>query len=495
MSEAGTNSINYIYGSIFRDASIGMSVVDEHGVIVEANHAFCRMVGCEKKDVVGAEPPYPFFTVSKEGEKKPAGRGFFEGVKYDAPVYFEREGGIEYPVRVTSQPLHNGEEGFSGHVAFMFDLSDWDELDTNPAEKAHFLKAMLINTGEIIYVKDTEGRYTWLTDAFANLCDRSREELIGKTVFDVFPRRIAEPLAQMDERILEGHPVRSFDTVPLGRNHDIFNILKFPLIDEEGNTTRLCGIVRMVTQQRRMEKVLLRSQRADAMLGLAANIAHDFNNIIMGISGYVTMALQSCHENDPAYSDLQEVDRALEQAGDYTKRLLSLGSSMPSRVRKGSMKEVIRNVVLLLERTFPRNIDIEVSRPEEDRPVLINKGQLERALINICVNARDAMEEGGRLAVNMDYLSLTGLDTGDHMDIPSGDYCRVILSDTGEGMSDEVAERAFEPFFTTRSCGEAAGLGLSIAYGIIKEHGGGLKIDSRVGKGTTVEVLIPVAGE
>jgi PAS domain S-box-containing protein len=493
LSQDATRNLSFLYRSLFRNGSIGMVVADSSCVIVEANTAFCRMVRCERKELLGTGPPYAFSRISTGGEWKKAGRDFFEQPKEDCLIQFGWEGGTVYPARVTNQQIDNRDNGFTGYVAYLTTVSEWSKFEAELNERSDFLKAMLTSSGEIIFTKDLKGRYGWVSDAFAKLWGYPREEIVGKSVFDFFPARIANHLVWMDEKLLDGQPVNSFDTMPLGRNEDILNILKFPLHDVDGNITGLCGIIRVVTEQRRMEKALLRSQRADAMIGLAADIAHDFNNIIMGISGYVTMALQVSDESNPVHSDLKEIDRALEQAGDYTKKLLSLGSSMPARVKKESMREVVRNVVLLLERAFPPEIEIDVTLSDRERSVLIHKGQLERALINICVNARDAMKNGGKLSICLDDVVLTDSDAGTYIDAPAGDYCRVVLIDTGEGMSEEVIEQAIEPFFTTRGALGGAGLGLSIAYGIIKEHGGGLKIESQEGRGTGVEVLVPVA--
>lgn len=493
MPQDATGNLNFLYRYIFRNGSIGIVVADSSGVIVEANNAFCRMVRCERKELLGTGPPYTFSQISKEGEWKQAGREFFEQPKEDCLIQIGWTGGTIYPARVTNQRIDDRDNGFTGYAAYLTTVSEWSKFEAELNDKSDFLRAMLTSSGEMIFTKDLEGKYGWVSEAFAGLCGCPREEIIGKSVFDFFPARIANNLGWMDQKLLDGQPVNSFDTMPLGKNEDILNVLKFPLHDVDGNITGLCGIIRVVTEQRRMEKALLRSQRADAMIGLAADIAHDFNNIIMGISGYVAMALQISDDSNPVHSDLKEIERALEQAGDYTKKLLSLGRSMPAGMRRESMREVVRNVVLLLERTFPADIEIEVSRHDKERLVLINKGQLERALINVCVNARDAMKDGGKLSICLDDVVLTDSDGGAYIDVPAGDYCRVILSDTGEGMSEEVIEQAIEPFFTTRSGTGGVGLGLSIAYGIIKEHGGGLKIGSREGGGTRVEVLIPVA--
>ncbi len=344
------------------------------------------------------------------------------------------------------------------------------------------------------FVKDRLRRYVVATDNFCSLMGIRRDEIVGRRLSEIFRDSGELAMERDDLDVLEGKKARFRYRRPSADGEKILEVVKAPVRDGSGNVTGLAGIVRDVTEQVKLAGDLVQAQRAEALMNLAADIAHDFNNIIYGITGYVTLAMSGMKEDDPALPDLQEVIKATEQAGSYTKRLQSLGRNMPANLKKESMKDLLEGLERLLENTFPDNISVIMKIAPENVPVVMDRGQIERALLNICVNSRDAMRDGGTLTVEVSVVESGCGDFESMNDLITGACCRITIRDTGEGMAPGARERAFEPFYTTRTSGRNMGLGLSIAFGIIKIHGGAITIDPAPGGGTVVEILIPMSG-
>ncbi|MBU1741086.1 MAG: response regulator, partial [Proteobacteria bacterium] len=250
-----------------------------------------------------------------------------------------------------------------------------------------------------------------------------------------------------------------------------------------------------ITEQKRMEAQLQHARKMEAVGTLAGGVAHDFNNTLQAISGYVQLLLLKKGADDPDHEYLFAIDQAIRRATGLINQLLTVSRKMESKPEPVDLGQVVAEVSKLLERTIPRMIRIEVDNAGDLGPVNADPTQLEQIILNLGGNARDAMPDGGQLTFTTRNLTITDGPARPHAEIEAGGYVVLEVSDTGHGMDEETVHHIFEPFFTTKGIGRGTGLGLATVYGIVRNHGGHIICDSRVGRGATFTIFLPALAD
>jgi signal transduction histidine kinase len=251
-----------------------------------------------------------------------------------------------------------------------------------------------------------------------------------------------------------------------------------------------------IAERKRLEAQLIQSQKMESIGRLAGGVAHDFNNLLMAISGYAELAADSLPADHTAHDDLREIRKAAGRAGGLTQQLLTFARRQIMDPRVMDLSDMVRDVEKLLGRLIGEDIEIIVSPASDLRHVRIDIGQIEQLLINLAVNARDAMPNGGKLTIQVENVLLDEQDASvADADLAPGTYLRLTISDTGTGMDAQTQAHLFEPFFTTKDTGHGTGLGLATCYGVVKQHAGHITCRSEVGKGTTFDIYLPCVDE
>jgi two-component system, cell cycle sensor histidine kinase and response regulator CckA len=252
------------------------------------------------------------------------------------------------------------------------------------------------------------------------------------------------------------------------------------------------GIVvnsRDITDRTRLEEQLHHSQRLEAVGRLAGGVAHDFNNLLMIITGYSQILLDTMHAGDPARGDLEQVVKAAERGTDLTRQLLAFSRRQMVKPAMLNLNALVHDMDRMLRRVLGEDIELATILAPGLKTIQADPGQLEQVILNVAVNARDAMPNGGKLTLETANVQVTGDADGEKVTLPPGSYVTVCITDTGFGMDAEIQSRVFEPFFTTKDDG--TGLGLSTSYGIIKQSGGEIWVDSKLGDGTSFWIYLP----
>jgi PAS domain S-box-containing protein len=264
-----------------------------------------------------------------------------------------------------------------------------------------------------------------------------------------------------------------------------------PVRDEGGNVTHFVSVVKDVSQARDLKSQLAHAQRMDSIGRLAGGIAHDFNNLLTAILGHAEMGRAALSPDDPAYPDLREIEESALRATSLTRQLLTFARRQVVETRAVGLDELTRGAERLLRRLIGENIELVTAHGADDYLVQIDPGQFEQVIVNLAVNARDAMPDGGRLMISTRrrVVHLTSDANGQGAET---ECVELLVEDTGSGMRDEVCSRIFEPFFTTKAAGEGIGLGLATSYGIVRQAGGSISVTSKVGQGTTFTILLPI---
>ncbi len=327
------------------------------------------------------------------------------------------------------------------------------------------------------------------------------------------PSRIVDALPSHPEfglpAVLRDHGVESMACVRLDAiGHPLGVVAVFNVNDGLPSTEHLTflqavgnilgtAILRQVTEEGLLQsQIRLQSvQKMEAIGRLAGGIAHDFNNLVQAIGGYTEMLLRQLREDDPLRRNAEEIKKAGDRAAALTRQLLAFSRQQVLQPSIIDVNHVVHHVEQLLTRLIGEDIELRTYLAEDLWPVKADAAQLEQVLMNLAVNARDAMRDGGLLTIETANVELTRSDEGEPFVVVAGPYVLLAVTDTGTGMNAETKARAFEPFFTTKEPGQGTGLGLSMVYGIVKQSGGYIWVDSDLGAGTRVRIYLPRADE
>lgn len=325
----------------------------------------------------------------------------------------------------------------------------------------------------------------------------SRMGLLGKPIDLLLP-----PASRTDQLAAITRYQTTGEGPPAGRQIETFarraDGTEFPIelsVARVANDSRtlVTGFVRDITERRALEEQLRQSQKLEAVGRLASGVAHDFNNILMSILGAADLILMQLKPQDPARSEAGEIKVSVQRGAGLTRQLLAFSRRQATVPRLVALQDVVRSMEMLLRRLIGTEAEFEVMLSPLPTMVVADPAQIEQVVLNLVINARDAMPEGGRLSVRVDAIDATDPVASVHLEGHLGRYARLSVSDTGMGIDDATRSRLFEPFFTTKEEGKGSGLGLSIVYGIVKQNDGYVAVVSERGRGATFHVYLPLA--
>jgi len=383
-----------------------------------------------------------------------------------------------------------------GFVVNARDVTEQREAEEALRRSDERFRAILERTTDALLVVDADTRITWASPSAHEIYGVAPEELIGQssielvhpddrrrlgaTPEEVRARRAAPGILRLDEV-----RVRHRDGTWRLVQAETRNLLHVPAV--EG----IVVTVRDVTEQRRLEQQYLQAQKLESVGRLAGGVAHDFNNLLIGILGYADLLEEDLRAGRPSLEDLGEIRKAGERARDLTSQLLAVARRQVSEPRVVEVNGVVRDSEKLLRRVLGEDIDLSVQLEPAPWKVKVDPTSLQQVVLNLAVNARDAMPRGGKLTIETANVELDQRYALGHEGVPPGPYVLLAISDSGQGMSTEVQAHAFEPFFTTKAPGAGTGLGLATVYGIVKQAGGHIWLYSEPERGTTFKIYLP----
>ena len=354
-------------------------------------------------------------------------------------------------------------------------------------------RAVVESLHDVVFTLGHEKRYTGMFGGTVGGGNAQFEEYIGKTAVEILGPEVGRIHSEAADRALRGEAL-SYDwsmETPEGRRH--YNVAVAPLRDGSGTIGGVVGINRETTEQIARDKALFeareqlrQAQRLEALGQLAGGVAHDFNNLLTVIMTYAAILEEEASPGSDEAKSIEEIRMASERAAALTRQLLAFGRRQMLQPRAIDLNGTVRDVERMLRRLLPPDIVFETKLAPALGPVMADPGQLEQVLINLAINARDAMPEGGRLTITT--ANVDGVDEKHSM---KGPHVLVTVTDTGTGMKPETKAKVFEPFFTTKGVGKGTGLGLATVHGIIEQSGGRITLDSELGRGTTFHIRLP----
>jgi PAS domain S-box-containing protein len=370
------------------------------------------------------------------------------------------------------------------------DVTDRETAALELARQHALLEGLFASVPDIVCYKDRELRFLGGNPAFEALIGLPVSSLIGKTC-EVLVSEWASRIRAIEPGVLtSGQTVRGKEWVnyPDGRQA-LLDIAVSPLRGSDGSPIGLIITGRDATEQNQLEEQLRQSHKLEAVGRLAGGIAHDFNNLLTVILGNLEL-IRSNAAGDEEPELLASTERAAKQAADLTKQMLGFARRQPLRTATLDLNAIVQEVVGLLRRMIDQQIAIRLHTAVDLHPVAVDPVQIQQVLMNLCLNARDAMPEGGTLTVETANADLAP-QSEDQGEGPLGGFVRVSVSDTGVGMTETVRAKIFEPFFTTKDVGQGTGLGLAVVYGVARAHGGWVDCTSTPGLGSRFDVFLP----
>lgn len=333
----------------------------------------------------------------------------------------------------------------------------------------------------------------YVNPAFQQITGYERDEIIGKSWRMLYGEQTsADEQHEMDEAFFEMRS--SVIHMQLYRkNGEVFQstVAVSPIKDDEGRVTHFASVLSDVTAIKKLEAQFRQSQKMEAIGRLAGGVAHDFNNLLTAIIGYNDLVLNGLTEGTPLYDNAREIQRAAERATALTGQLLSFSRQQSLLPQIVNLNDIVTGQQRMLARLIGEGIDIRTELAESLSSVKCEPGQIEQVIMNMAINARDAMAGRGTLTIHTGMVSIHELAATGVAGFEPGNYVLLAISDTGCGMTREVREHLFEPFFTTKEKGKGTGLGLATCYGIIKQNGGDIRVQTEPGAGTTFEIYLP----
>ena len=360
------------------------------------------------------------------------------------------------------------------------------------------------NVTDIIWTTDLNLKFTYISPSIVQTgytveeaMAQSVEEFLGPASLDLSKQAIARELAEGGREsanpfgalTLElGFPGK--DGVTLAAESRI----RF-LYDSDGSPVGILGVTRDIAARKRLEEQLRKAQEMEAIGRLSGGVAHDFNNILTAITGYSELLLMDLDPDDPEHSDVEAIKEAAERAAALTQQLLAFSRKQVLRLEVLDLNSVVANTEKMLQRLIGEDIDLTTILDPDLGRVRADPGRIEQVIMNLAVNARDAMPQGGKLTIETKNAVLDADYARGYVDVEPGRYVMLVVSDAGVGMSEEIQSHLFEPFFTTKEDGKGTGLGLATVYGIVKQSDGHIGVYSEPGQGTAFKIYLPRTDE
>jgi two-component system cell cycle sensor histidine kinase/response regulator CckA len=484
-----------VFRIAFEQSSAGISVAAKSGEYMHANNAFCEFVGYSLDELRRLR-----MTDLMHPDDQRRARDIIDRMLRGsaAEARWERryihKSGLSLWALITTTLVRDDHDEPSYFISQVIDISD-RKLAEEALQRAETRSRALIGAmQDVIIVLDRAGTYVDIAPSATDRLFRSPAELLGRRLHDVFPKDRADTFLSCVTTALESRaPTELAYDLEIDGEKYFFEANISPLPDDRVVWVARDVTARMNTEQalRESEDQLRQAQKMEAVGQLAGGIAHDFNNLLMAIMSNAELAALELTTSTAASSHIDEIKSASRRARSLTQQLLAFSRKQMLQPRVLDLNAVVRDAEQILRRLIGETIAMRVRLDPVLGQVRADPGQVAQVLVNLAVNARDAMPDGGQLLIESMNQDVSASDARGHRGLHEGRYVVIRVRDTGSGMDENTKTRIFEPFFTTKPPGQGTGLGLSTAYGIVKQSGGYIAVDSSLGSGTTFTIMLP----
>jgi len=495
--------VEHLPASVFRK--------DYEGRYVFVNSMFCQLKNLKPEEVLGktsAELAAYEIATRNAGLNPPARQSTLVNgdehheliLRTGKPVeveeaYPQSDGTVEH-FHVVKSPVFGPDGQVIGSQGIQFDITARKRAEEELFKSQQMVQTILDTIPTRIFWKDSNGVYLGCNQPFAKDCGYSTpHQLIGKTDLETASKAHAERYRADDLEVMKfGRPKLNFEEPQDGADgHQKWLLTsKAPLYDKDGRVVGILGTYEDITERKRLEEQLRQSQKMEAVGQLSGGIAHDFNNILTIIQGHVSLMEFNETLTDELRDSITEIRQASARAANLTRQLLAFSRRQRMHPATFDLNETVTNMTRMLQRIVGEDVAMQIECGPQPAMIHADVGMIEQVLMNLVVNARDAMPKGGRLLIQTANIEISSLAALSPESRP-GNFVCLTVNDSGTGISQEILPRIFEPFFTTKGVGKGTGLGLATVYGIVQQHQGWVNVESEVGKGATFRIYLPLS--
>ncbi len=468
------------YYTLFECAPDGILIADAKGRYLDANSSMCRMLGYTREDLIGQDAtlivaPAEILRIEPAVKEIMAGQGFQQ--EWNC----RRKDGSVFSADVIATAMPDG-----NLLALVRDITEEKEARKRIAEQA----ALLDKARDAILVRDLEGNILYWNHGAERVYGWKQEEVTGRNIGEFLYRDVKKFAELNDRAIREGEWHGEVEHITRDKR-EISIEARWTLIrDDEGHPKSILAINTDITEKKKLEAQYLRAQRMESIGTLASGIAHDLNNILSPIMLSIEVLKDTA--SDPRSQKILETIAVSAQRGaDIVRQVLSFGRGLEGQRAEVQPNHVLKDVEKIIKDTFPKDIRLEFVFPKETWTILADATHMHQILLNLCVNARDAMPSGGTLTVSAENCVLDEQYSAMHFEASAGRYVCIGVADSGTGIAREIMDKIFDPFFTTKDLNKGTGLGLATVMAIVKGHGGFVNVYSEPGSGTTFKIYLP----
>jgi PAS domain S-box-containing protein len=497
---------------LFEIVPDALVAVDAEGAIVQVNTLTEYLFGYKREELIGQKietlVPDRYRPAHREHrsdfDANPKVRRMGAGLE----LYARRKDGTEFPVEISLSPVRNGDGNLV--LSAIRDISDQKRIQ-HQLQQAHEelnrrkdqqlweyrsrLAAIIDSSEDAIIGKDLNGIIVSWNRGAERIYGYTPEEMIGSSITTLIPKERPDEIPSILAKVRRGESIEHYESVRVAKDgrHLNVSVSISPIRDSEGKIVGASAIARNITAQKRAEEQLRQAQKMEAIGRLAGGVAHDFNNILGIISACNDLLRSRMEPNDARMQYLDNIRKASERGANLTRQLLAFSRKQTVQPKIIDLNERLREVTRLLQPLMRDDVEIVTLSRASSALIEVDPGQFDQIVLNLAVNARDAMVQGGKLIIEVAAAQFDSALSQQHQPMVPGKYVQLAVSDTGSGMDEATRARIFEPFFTTKEVGKGTGLGLATVYGIVQQSGGYIWVYSEPGRGTTFKVYFPSA--
>jgi two-component system cell cycle sensor histidine kinase/response regulator CckA len=478
------------YRTLFNSLVDAVSILDMEGRFLEVNDAYVERLGYSSEELLNmnvrdinssenAELVLERLKQLKDGRLK-----FFEAIHI-------ANDGRRIPVEVGGRGIEYN--GIPAVLNIVRDITERKQGEYELRQSDERYRIIIQTAMEGFWLADFQGRLLEVNDTYCRMSGYSEQELLDMNISDLEVIESSSDISAHVQKVITcGEDF--FETCHRRKDGSIFDVevsVQYLPIEEQ----RLVAFLRDITERKKgdiLQEKLRQTSKMESIGRLAGGVAHDFNNLLTVIQGSASLGIKGLNKNDPLYNRLKMIQEASERAEDLTRQLLAFSRKQIIEMKVINLNNLIDNFRKMLSRLIGEDIDLQTILSNDISNINADAGQMEQIIVNLSVNARDAMPNGGKLTIETANVELDEAYCQTHADIQPGKYIMLTLSDNGIGMDDAIKEHIFEPFFTTKGVGEGTGLGLAIVYGVVKQHNGSIEFYSELGHGTTFKIYLPI---
>jgi two-component system cell cycle sensor histidine kinase/response regulator CckA len=474
------------------DAIISKSL---DGTILSWNPAAARIFGYTAEEIVGSSI-YRLVPDDRHDEE----RGILARISRGEHVpHFEtirqHKDGTQLSIAVSVSPVRDASGTIVGAASIKRDIG----AIRRAAETSARLAAIVESSEDAILSKTLDGVVQTWNAAAERMYGYTPAEMIGQSIYTLVPDDLRQEEQDILARVGQGEHVAHYETIRRHRDGKVVNVSLSlsPIRDTTGRVVAASSIQRDITERKQAEETMRQAAKMEAIGALAGGLAHDFNNQLYAVSGFAHFISRDAGLNSASRQDLLEIQKTTERMASLTRQLLAFARQQVLSPETLDLNLAVQDIRPMLQRLIGTNMEIDLQLAPGPKWVRVDRAQLVQVLLNLVINARDAMPAGGRIIVRTTTVEVSPGHLFDRLktSVEAGAYAELAVSDTGEGIAPEHLPHIFEPFYTTKEVGLGTGLGLATVEGIVAQSGGRIQVDSVVGRGTTIRLLIPLGNE